>query len=44
MKQVNKNIIKSMRRKIKKDNKIEKNTLLLVSSDMGKKVIDIQKK
>ena len=37
IKQVNKNIIKSMKRKIKKDNKIEKNTLLLIASDIEKK-------
>ena len=37
IKKVNKNIIKSMRRKIKKDNNIKKNTLLLIASDIEKK-------
>ena len=37
IKQVNKNIIKYMKRKIKKDNKIEKNTLLLIAYDIEKK-------
>ena len=32
--QINKNIIKSMKRKIKKDNNIQKNTLLLIASEI----------
>ena len=34
--QINKNIIKSMKRKIKKDNNIQKNTLLLIASEIEK--------
>ena len=34
--QVNKNIIKSMKRKIKKENNIQKNTLLLITSEIEK--------
>ena len=36
MNQVNENIIKSMKRKIKKNNNIEKNTLLLITSEFEK--------
>ena len=36
MNQVNENIIKSMKRKIKKYNNIEKNTLLLITSEFEK--------